>query len=129
MNDPYQSLQRQTSGLTALLLGHGPPAPARRAALFPIKGCAAVAFAQWPWSTELRAEPGRRPSMTPIGMVQKVDFVGGWVTGARTDTEVWMVFVRRVARFQPGMAVKVLGNCLEACVRAVGSDDRYRRGL
>jgi hypothetical protein len=69
MNDPHQSLQRPTSGLTALPSGHGPPAPrpSRRAALFPIKGCGTVAFAQWPWSTELRAEPGRRLSMTPLG--------------------------------------------------------------
>jgi hypothetical protein len=65
--------------------------------------------------------------MTPIGMVQKVAFVGGWVTGTRTDTEVRTVFVRGVTRFQPGMAFTVLGNCLEACVRAVGSDGRYRR--
>jgi hypothetical protein len=65
--------------------------------------------------------------MTPIGMVQKVAFVGCWVTGTRTDTEVRTVFVRGLARFQPGMAVKVLGSCLEACVRSVGSDGRYRR--
>jgi hypothetical protein len=50
------------------------------------------------------------------------------VTGTRTDTEVRTVFVRRVARFKPGMAVNVARPLfLEACVRAVGSDGCYRR--
>lgn len=129
MNYPHQSRQRQTSGLAALPSGHGPPAPrpSRRVALFPIMGCGPVALAQWPWSTRTSSGIWAPAIHEPIGMVQKVDFVEGSVTGTRTDTEVRTVFVRGVARFQPGMAVKVLGCRLEACVRSVGSDGSYRR--
>jgi hypothetical protein len=109
MNDPHQSRQRPTSGLTALPSGHGPPAPrpSRRAALFPIRGCGAVALAQWPWSARTPNGIWVPAFVEPLGMVQKVDLVGGWVTGTRIDTEVRTVFVRRVARFKPGMAVNV----------------------
>ena len=129
MNYPHRSLQRQTSGLTALPLGHGPPAPrrSRRVALFPIMDCGAVALAQWHWSTRTPSGIWAPAVHDPIGMVPKVDFVEGSVTGTRTDSEVRTAFVRGVARFQRGMAVKVLGRCLEACVRSVGSDGRYRR--
>ena len=110
MNYPHQSRQRQTSGLAALHSGHGPPAPgpSRRVALFPIMGCRPVALAQWPWSTRTSSGIWAPAIHDPIGMVQKVDFVGGWGPGTRINTKVRTVFVRGVARLQPGMAVKLL---------------------